>query len=142
MNLYAYVTTRKMGDIFLPVPAQNSVLREIARRLDLNYILPRVEHFYENSFIELNTLLKQAEKESIIGMYSFLMLPLDIKKLKNINELLAERNLRIFFALENRFFENIEDIKNIYISHLLKKMQSQNSPTFREIKDNERTKIT
>ena len=67
MNLYAYVTTRKMGDIFLPVPAQNSVLREIARRLDLNYILPRVEHFYENSFIELNTLLRQAEKESIIS---------------------------------------------------------------------------
>ena len=138
MNLYAYVTTRKMGDIFLPVPAQNSVLRELATRLKLNYILPRVEHFYEDSFIELNTILKTAEKGSIIGMYSFLMLPLDITKLKNINNLLAKRNLRIFFALENRFFENTCDIKNIYRSHVLKKMQLQNSPTFREIKDNQK----
>ena len=71
MKMYAYVTTRNMGDIFLPVPAQNSVLRELANRLDLNYILPRVEHFYEGSFIELNTLLKIADKKSIIGMYSF-----------------------------------------------------------------------
>ena len=138
MNLYAYVTTRKMGDIFLPVPAQNSVLRELAVRLELNYILPRVEHFYEDSFIELNTLLKMAENGSIIGMYSFLMLPLDITKLKKINNLLAKRNLRIFFALENRFFENTYDIKNIYRSHVLKKMQLQNSPTFREIKDNQK----
>ena len=138
MNLYAYVTTRKMGDIFLPVPAQNSVLRELAIRLKLNFILPRVEHFYEDSFIELNTILKTAEKGSIIGMYSFLMLPLDITKLKNINNLLAKRNLRIFFALENRFFENTCDIKNLYRSHVLKKMQLQNSPTFREIKDNQK----
>ena len=138
MNLYAYVTTRKMGDIFLPVPAQNSVLRELAIRLKLNFILPRVEHFYEDSFIELNTLLKTAEMGSIIGMYSFLMLPLDITKLKNINNLLAKRNLRIFFALENRFFENTCDIKNLYRSHVLKKMQLQNSPTFREIKDNQK----
>ena len=71
-------------------------------------------------------------------MYSFLMLPLDITKLKNINNLLAKRNLRIFFALENRFFENTCDIKNIYRSHVLKKMQLQNSPTFREIKDNQK----
>ncbi len=141
MNFYSYVTTRKMGDIFLPVPAQNSVLRESAKRLDSKYVLPRVEHFYEDSFIELNTLLKTAENKSIIGMYSFLMLPLDIEKLKKINNLLTKKNLRIFFALENRFFENFYDIKNLYISHVFKRMQLQNSPTFREIRDNRNSQI-
>ena len=141
MKMYAYVTTRNMGDIFLPVPAQNSVLRELANRLDLNYILPRVEHFYEGSFIELNTLLKIADKKSIIGMYSFLMLPMDLNKLKKINNLLSKRNLRIYFVLENCFFENIGDIKNLFKSHLLRKMQLENSPSFKLIRDNRDFKI-
>ncbi len=136
MKMYAYVTTRNMGDFFLPVPAQNSVLRELANRIDAKYILPRVEHFYEDSFIELNTLLKTADEKSIIGMYSFLILPMDIKRLKKINKLLSKRSLRIYFALENRFFEDINDIKNLYKSHLLRKMQLKNSPSFREIRDN------
>ncbi len=136
MKLYSYVTTRKMGDIFLPVPAQNSVLREAANRLEVKYILPRVEHFYKDSFIELNTLLRKADEKSIIGMYSFLMLPLDIKKLRMINDLLYKKNLRIYFALENRFFEDMNDIKNLYKSHLLRKIQLKNSPLYSEIRDN------
>ena len=103
MKMYTYVTFRNMGDIFLPVPAQNSVLREVSNRLGVKYVLPRAEHFLKISYIELNSLLEISSKESLIGMYSFLMLPLDLSKLKVISDKLKERNLKIYFALENCF---------------------------------------
>ena len=51
MKMYTYVTFRNMGDIFLPVPAQNSVLREVSNRLGVKYVLTRAEHFFKDSYI-------------------------------------------------------------------------------------------
>jgi len=134
MRMYSYVTTRKMGDIFLPVPAQNSVLREVSNRFGIQYILPRVEHFYEDSYIELNTLLDTSLEKSLIGMYSFLMLPLDLSKLNEISEKLKKKNLKIYFALENCFFKDLDDIQNLYKSHKCRLMQLNLSPNLKELK--------
>ena len=134
MKMYTYVTFRNMGDIFLPVPAQNSVLREVSNRLGVKYVLPRAEHFFKDSYIELNSLLEISSKESLIGMYSFLMLPLDLSKLKVISDKLKERKLKIYFALENCFFKDLEDIKYLYLSHICRDMQLKLSPKFKEIK--------
>ena len=123
-----------MGDIFLPVPAQNSVLREAANRLNLQYVLPRAEHFFEDSYIELNTLLNTSLEDSIIGMYSFLMLPLDLFRLRKISEKLKQKNLKIYFALENSFFEDLDDIQDLYKSHICRNMQLKNSPTYKTIR--------
>ena len=134
MKMYSYVTTRNMGDIFLPVPAQNSVLREIAIRFDMQYVLPRVEHFFNDSYIELNTLIEISLENSLIGMYSFLMLPLNLTKLKEISKKLKNKNLKIYLALENIFFEDIEDIDSLFKSHICRDMQTNLSPKFKEIK--------
>ena len=134
MKMYSYVTSRNMGDIFLPVPAQNSVLREAAIRLNMQYVLPRAEHFFNDSYIELNTLLETSLENSLIGMYSFLMLPLDLSKLIKISEKLKNRKLKIYFALENSFFEDLDDIKHLYISHICRNIQLKFSPTFKQIR--------
>ena len=134
MRMYSYVTSRNMGDIFLPVPAQNSVLREASNRLGTQYVLPRVEHFYKDSFIELNTILDTCFKSSIIGMYSFLMLPLNLSKLSKISKRLKSKNLKIYFVLENCFFKDLDDIKYLYRSHACREMQIKLSPKFKDIK--------
>ena len=134
MKMYSYVTSRKMGDIFLPVPAQNSVLREASNRLNVQYILPRLEHFFKDSYIELNTLLDTSLENSLIGMYSFLMLPLDLSKLRKISEKLKKKKLKIYFALENSFFEDLKDIKHLYTSHVCRNIQLKSSPTFKELR--------
>lgn len=134
MKFYSYVTSRNMGDIFLPLPAQNSVLREAAKRLNMIYVLPRAEHFFKDSYIELNTLLETCNEDSLIGMYSFLMLPLDLKKLKEISEKLKKKKIKIYFALENSFFQNLKDIKYLYISHFCRNIQLNYSPTFKKIR--------
>ena len=134
MKMYSYVTSRKMGEIFLPVPAQNSVLREASNRLGTQYILPRVEHFYKDSFIELNTILDSCLRDSLIGMYSFLMMPLNLSKLRAISKKLKSKNLKIYFALENCFFKDLDDIKYLYRSHIFREMQMKFSPKFKDIK--------
>ena len=135
MRMYSYVTSRNMGDIFLPVPAQNSVLREASNRLGTQYVLPRVEHFYKDSFIELNTILDSCLQNSIIGMYSFLMLPLNLSKLSKISNKLKSKNLKIYFVLENCFFKDLDDIKYLYRSHICREMQIKFSPKFKDIKN-------
>ena len=62
------------------------------------------------------------------------MLPLDLSKLKVISDKLKERNLKIYFALENCFFKDLEDIKYLYLSHICRDMQLKLSPKFKEIK--------
>ena len=134
MKMYSYVTSRNMDDIFLPVPAQNSVLREVSNRLGTQYVLPRVEHFYKDSYIELNTLLDTSIENSLIGMYSFLMLPLDLSKLNDISKRLKRKKLKVYFALENCYFENLDDIKNLYRSHICRVMQIKLSPKYKDIR--------
>ena len=123
MKMYSYITSRHMGDIFLPFPAQNSVLREVSNRFNMQYVLPRAEHFFQDSYIELFTLLETALNESVIGMYSFLMMPQNLTKLKDISIKLKKKNLKIYFALENTFFIDLKDIKYLYISHACRDMQ-------------------
>ena len=66
-------------------------------------VLPRAEHFFEDSYIELNTLLDTSLEDSIIGMYSFLMLPLDLFRLRKNIRKIKTKNLKIYFVYENSF---------------------------------------
>ena len=134
MKFFAYVTTRNIGDLYLPVPAQNSALRESAARINAQYMLPRVEHFFKNSYIELNTLLELADPNSIIGMYSYIILPNDLLELDKISKKLIRKKLTIYFVLENKYFKNLSDIKNLYLSHKLRNMQINNSPNYKFLK--------
>ena len=70
--------------LLFPVPAQNSCLREYAQANDLIYVLPPLEHYFENCYMQLFTALKAMEKGDILGMYSAAMLPQDVIKLNFI----------------------------------------------------------
>ena len=80
MRLVGYVTSRTFQGLTIPVPAQNSCLREYARANELIYVLPPLEHYFENCYMQLFTAIKSLESGDILGMYSAAMLPRNHKK--------------------------------------------------------------
>lgn len=88
------------GNMNIPVPAQNSCLREFVGNKNGNYVLPFLESSFENCFHQLFGLVNTIEKNSNIVMYSVTMLPSG-KKLDEFLELCIKKNVVLFFVLEN-----------------------------------------
>ena len=122
MRLLGYVTSRSFQGFTIPVPAQNSCLREYAKANDLIYVLPPLEHYFENCYMQLFTALKAMEKGDILGMYSAAMLPQEITKLKFVFDEIKKRDGSIYFILEAKKVKNINDAKKILFSYSLKNL--------------------
>ena len=99
--LYGYVSTRSAYGISMPVPAQNSCLREYCKLRNITYILPRVEHHFDNSYSELLGLIEDCPHDTTIGMYTFLMLPLENEIALNTVLASLSSKINLAFVLEN-----------------------------------------
>ena len=99
MRLIGYVTSRTFQGLTIPVPAQNSCLREYARTNELTYVLPPLEHYFENCYMQLFTALELLEERDILGIYSAAMLPLENKKLRNVFNLIEKKKSSIYCVL-------------------------------------------
>ena len=96
-----YVTSRSFAGLTLPVPAQNAVLREYARSVSQTYVLPLLEHKFDNCFMQLFTVLDTAEPYDTIAMYSISMLPIHSNsKLSSLRTIALGKQLSFYFALE------------------------------------------
>ena len=122
MRLLGYVTSRSFQGFTIPVPAQNSCLREYAKANDLIYVLPPLEHYFENCYMQLFTALKAMEKGDILGMYSAAMLPQDEIKLNFIFDEIKKREGSIYFILEAKKINNLNDAKKTLFSYSLKNL--------------------
>ena len=121
-----YVTSRSFGGLCIPVPAQNSCLRELARSRSVAYGLPPLEHKFENCYMQLFTVLRSANKGDTIAMYSVVMLPINSpKKMDAINAIAIEKNLTLLFVLEGVECSSTKDISNIVSSYLLREIFSK-----------------
>lgn len=67
MKFCAYATSRPIGQFVIPVPAQNSCLREYAVRNNLEYAMPQLEHKYQNCFMQLYSVIENSEKTTLSG---------------------------------------------------------------------------
>ena len=117
MNYVGYVTSRSFGPIMMPVPAQNSCLREYVNRRGGNYILPALESNYANCYHQLFGTIKTIKENSVLIMYSILMLPDEEKKRKKIYDLASSKNMNFAFVMENLETSNqfrIEDEIKVY----------------------------
>jgi sporadic carbohydrate cluster protein (TIGR04323 family) len=129
---YGYVTSRSFSSLYIPVPAQNSVLREYCVRKNAIYVLPPLESFYPNCYHQLFGLLHDVPVNSNIIMYSLLMLPIDSsKKLSKLNSICSTKNIRFHFVLEN-FISSIQDqsFKNELLNYRLNSFKSPISSIF------------
>ena len=120
MRLLGYVTSRSFQGITIPVPAQNSCLREFAASNKLDYVLPPLEHNFDNCYMQLFTVVKSLKEGDIIGMYSAGMLPKNDKKLNFLfNEIIKNKN-SIFCILESKRLFNLNQAKDLIVSYKLK----------------------
>ena len=104
MNYYGYVTSRKIGPMMIPVPTQNSALREFVQRKCGIYILPSLESRYINCFHQLFGLIQSVPTFGSVVMYSVLMLPRG-DKLKKLQKISNTKEISFGFALENVYSE-------------------------------------
>jgi sporadic carbohydrate cluster protein (TIGR04323 family) len=84
----------------IPVPAQNSSLREYVTQKHGTYLLPNLESSFDNCFHQLFDAINTASADSAIIMYSLTMLPDGAK----LDKLLSECKLQgitLTFVLEN-----------------------------------------
>jgi len=116
-----YVTSRCFGGLSIPVPAQNSCLRELARTRSVAYALPPLEHKFENCHMQLFTVLTNAEQGDIVAMYSVAMLPIhNREKMSIIDSVANERGLAFCFVLEGVECLSLSSISNIISSYIIR----------------------
>jgi sporadic carbohydrate cluster protein (TIGR04323 family) len=102
INYHGYVTSRPFGGMIIPVPAQNSCLREYVQKQGGVYNLPPLESYYHSCYHQLFGLLRNLPNGESIIMYSLSMLPnIYSDKFDKIKKLSKERNLIYAFVLEN-----------------------------------------
>jgi sporadic carbohydrate cluster protein (TIGR04323 family) len=86
----------------IPVPAQNSCIREYILKKGARYILPPLESYYKGCYHQLFGLLGGVPENASIIMYSLSMLPFDNTiKMNNIKNISIQKNIRYAFVLEN-----------------------------------------
>ena len=74
MNYKGYVSSREFVGMSIPVPAQNSSLREYVSQKNGTYILPNLESSFHNCFHQLFGSLNNLNDNDMIVMYSLTML--------------------------------------------------------------------
>ena len=122
MKLIGYTFSRPFGGFIMPVPAQNSCLREYASKQDALYQLPQLEHKFENCFMQLFTTIKLLKKNEEIVIYSVLMMPTNNDKINKIFIEIKKRKSKIHFVLENKIVKNIEEYNKLIFPYKIKKL--------------------
>lgn len=111
MKYGTYVFTRPFGNFSIPVPFQNTILRDYFRAISLPYSLPEVEHKFDNCYMSLFTLMEKMERKSTIYMVSLEMLPSN-KKYNEISKIAVSNEISFFGVLEKRALKTTSDFLN------------------------------
>ena len=124
MNFYGYVTSREFGGLKIPVPAQNTCLREYVANRGGVYVLPPLESYYSNCYHHRIGLFRSIEVGSTLLMYSVLMLPVGKPKFEAICEIAVKKKARLSTVLENIENEPFEKAADYFRDYNLKFLAS------------------
>ena len=120
MKVFGYVTSRSFQGLTIPVPAQNACLREYARTKELMYVLPPLEHYFDNCYMQLFTALNSLQFGDTLAMYSAAMLPISSSKLHQIFKIIENKNASIYFVLEAKLVYTLNECQPIIFSYSLR----------------------
>ena len=98
------------GGISMPVPAQNSCIREFINNKQGGYILPALESHFDNCYHQLFNIAHTTQSGQSIIMYSLSMMPNE-KKLDMLLSICNERQISFTFVLET--FESKPSFENL-----------------------------
>ena len=112
-TLQGYVTVRKFNGFTLPVPLQNSVLRDYCKNKNATYALPLCEMQFDGCFLQLNATVDAASNNHGITMCSLYMLP-ESEKLRHkfFNALIAKGS-EAHFVFEGIVVSDLSSVENV-----------------------------
>ena len=112
-GLRGYVTSRRFGAYYIPVPLQNLALRDYCSRLGVPFVLSVNENSFENSYLVLEGLIEELDEYEGIVMCSWDMLPVDANRTKRLLKKVIVQNRTIHFVLDNRCVGEEKDISDL-----------------------------
>lgn len=120
IKVFGYVTSRPFGSFVMPVPAQNSCIREYCKNIGATYVLPPLEHKFQNCFMQLYTVGSNVRSGDIIAMYSVEILLSSNKAIKFMSELVS-RGVEVHFVLENLHLSDEQSLEELKSYRLFRK---------------------
>lgn len=117
-----YCTHQKFGSFKIPVPLQNVIIRDFAKKNNFGFKLSTNEFYFDNCYMQLLRLIEICISEKIYGlvMLSYLMLPKDLQELNKILKKLLKNNIKVYFIIENLQIENKFQLKDFFNTFILK----------------------
>jgi sporadic carbohydrate cluster protein (TIGR04323 family) len=119
IKYFTYATPRPFGGFVMPVPAQNSCMREYVLRQEGTYVLPLLELMYSECHLQLFRLLESVPDNSQLCAYSSLMFPKSQDKIDKIDRLLINKNLKFHFVFERLIIKSTKEMQGILKSEYL-----------------------
>ena len=107
-----YIFSRKFLGERIPQSIQNLAIIDYCSRNNIMYLLSATEYAMKNSSKVLFKIINEINKEGII-LYSLFQLPNDSNQREKIYKIAIKNKKKIYFALENRVLNNIDDIQAI-----------------------------
>ena len=106
-----YIGARPLNGSRTPQHIQNIVIRDYARRKNLNYLLSATEHIMPGSYMILEDLLDELLRLSGIICYSIFMLPEDERRRRAIYERVLRDGCELHAAVEEIAVASKDDIR-------------------------------
>ena len=113
LSFRGYIFSRKIDNNFIPHRVQNLVIKDYCEKKNFFFKLSATEYKMKNSYLMLNSILKNLSKIDGIIFYSLFMLPAEKEKRENIYKILIKKNKQVHFALEDIQIKKITDINKI-----------------------------
>ncbi len=96
-----YVSSRPIDDHRVPQHIQNIIIRSCAKKYGLLFLLSGTEYKMTETFLMLRQMLDESDLIEGIIFYSMFMLPSEKEKRVDILKKALDRNLIIYFAVED-----------------------------------------
>lgn len=120
IKVKGYIYSRPFFNERVPQHIQNIVLRDFCRNNNLSYILSSTEYSSKNSSYILFELLENLNNYDGILMYSLFQLPVNKTLREKFYSIILKKKKSVFFAVEDEFLKNINDIKKLEEMYLAK----------------------
>ena len=108
-----YIGARPLNGSRTPQHVQNIVIRDYARRKNLQFLLSAVEHVMPGSYMILEDLLDELPRLNGIICYSIFMLPPDERRRREIYDRVLREGCNLHAAVEEIAIASNDDIQAV-----------------------------
>jgi len=108
-----YIGARPLNGSRTPQHVQNIVIRDYAKRKNLQYLLSAVEHIMPGSYMILEDLLDELPKLNGVICYSIFMLPPDEARRREIYDRILREGCDLHAAVEEISLASKDGIQTV-----------------------------